>query len=177
MHQPFRVDPADPFVAAFRREARRVSGSDLPLSGIQLASDINHVVELTGIPTVLHGPHEFNNPAVTGKDWLGQAVVADINPVFNFEYLSFIFNHFIEDGSAYSWLLRFKDQDTETRFQEGLMQALWEQLNELKWNKTKDDEREYVLEAFNDLTMEDTVPEEEEPEEGEGSDDGQQSEH
>lgn len=116
---------------------------------------------------------------ITGKDkdWLGQAVVADINPVFNFEYLSFIFNHFTEDGSAYSWLLRFKDQDTEARFQEGLMQALWEQLNELKWNKTKDDEREYVLEAFNDLTMEDTAPEEEEPEEREGSDDGQRSEH
>jgi cytochrome c oxidase subunit 1 len=24
------------------------------------------------IPTVLHGPHEFNHPAVTHKDWLGQ---------------------------------------------------------------------------------------------------------
>ncbi len=24
------------------------------------------------IPTVHHGPHEFNNPAVKGKDWLGQ---------------------------------------------------------------------------------------------------------
>ena len=32
---------------------------------------------------------------ITGneKEWLGQAVVGDINPVFNFEYLSFIFNH------------------------------------------------------------------------------------
>jgi cytochrome c oxidase subunit 1 len=25
------------------------------------------------IPTVLHGPHEFNHPQVTTKDWLGQA--------------------------------------------------------------------------------------------------------
>ena len=25
------------------------------------------------IPIVLHGPHEFNNPLVKGKDWLGQA--------------------------------------------------------------------------------------------------------
>ncbi len=25
------------------------------------------------IPVVLHGPHEFNNPQVTDKDWLGQA--------------------------------------------------------------------------------------------------------
>jgi len=24
------------------------------------------------IPVVLHGPHEFNNPAVAGKDWLAQ---------------------------------------------------------------------------------------------------------
>lgn len=116
------------------------------------------------------------------KEWLGQAVVGDINPVFNFEYLSFIFNHYAEDGSAYSWLLRFKDQPSEERFQEGLMQALWEQLNEMKWNKVKENDREYVLDAFQDLTMEDAddKPEEEEPEEEEeetDQDDGQRSEH
>ncbi|EEH10808.1 Vid27 family protein [Histoplasma capsulatum G186AR] len=115
------------------------------------------------------------------RDWLGQAVLADINPVFNFEYLSFIFNHYTEDGSAYSWLLRFKDQAVEERFQEGLMQALWEQLNEVKWAKSEENDREYVLEAFNDLTMED-VPEEEEEEEeeeevAEEEDAGQRSEH
>lgn len=124
---------------------------------------------------------------ISGKDreWLGQPVVADINPVFNFEYLSFIFNHYTEDGSAYSWLLRFKDQPTEERFQEGLMQALWEQLNEMKWVKVKEDDRDYVLDAFQDLTMEDTPPEEgeeaeedeEEEEEEEEQDDGQRSEH
>ncbi|CZR57594.1 related to C.cardunculus cypro4 protein [Phialocephala subalpina] len=112
------------------------------------------------------------------KDWLGQEVIADINPVFNFEYLSFIFNAYAPTGDAYSWLLRFKDQETETRFQEGLMQALWEQLNEQKWLKSKVDEREYVLEAFQDLTMDDAPPEEEEEYEvEEPEDDGQQSEH
>ncbi|KAJ5220323.1 hypothetical protein N7468_009527 [Penicillium chermesinum] len=117
------------------------------------------------------------------KDWLGQAVVADINPVFNFEYLSFIFNHYAEDGSAYSWLLRFRDQPSEERFQEGLMQALWEQLNEMKWNKVKQDDRDYVLDAFQDLTMDDADehPEEEEDEDEEeeatDQDDGQRSEH
>jgi hypothetical protein len=114
------------------------------------------------------------------RQWLGQPVVADINPIFNFEYLSFIFNHFTPDGSAYSWLLRFKDQETETRFQEGLMQALWEQLNEQKWGKVKENDREYVLEAFQDMTMEDALQEEEdeeEEEEEEVEDDGQQSEH
>ncbi|KAJ5306203.1 hypothetical protein PENANT_c024G07762 [Penicillium antarcticum] len=125
---------------------------------------------------------------ITGKDkeWLGQAVVADINPVFNFEYLSFIFNHYGEDGSAYSWLLRFKNQPSEERFQEGLMQALWEQLNEMKWTKVKENDRDYVLDAFQDLTMEDAdaVPEEVEEneedadeEEDNDKDDAQRSEH
>jgi hypothetical protein len=118
----------------------------------------------------------------TEKEWLGQSVVGDINPVFNFEYLSFIFNHYAADGSAYSWLLRFKDQPTEERFQEGLMQALWEQLNEIKWEKQKENERDYVLDAFQDLTMEDQEPEkeeaeDEEEEEEEEEDEGQRSEH
>jgi hypothetical protein len=98
------------------------------------------------------------------RDWLGQPVIADINPVFNFEYLSFIFNQYSGEGGAFSWLLRFRDTETEERFQEGLMRALWEQLNEQKWLKTKDQEREYVLDAFQDLTMED-IPEEDEEEE------------
>ena len=117
--------------------------------------------------------------SIVGKDkeWLGQQVVADINPVFNFEYLSFIFNHYTEDGSAYSWLLRFRDQATLERFQEGLMQALWEQLNEMKWAKVKEQEREYVLEAFNDLTMQDAPQEQEEEDEELDEDDGQKSEH
>lgn len=113
------------------------------------------------------------------RDWLGQPVVADINPVFNFEYLSFIFNHYTEDGAAYSWLLRFTDAQIVERFQGGLMQALWEQLNETKWNKTKDDDQQYVLDAFQDLTLEDDAHEnqEEEEEVEEVEDDGQQSEH
>lgn len=114
------------------------------------------------------------------KDWLGTPVVADLNPVFNFDFLSFIFNAYSEDGSAYSWLLRFKTQESITSFQEGLMQALWEQLNEVKWLKAKEDDREYVLEAFQDLTMEDAPPaEDEEEEEYEETDqsDGRRSEH
>lgn len=117
-----------------------------------------------------------------GREWLGQEVVADINPVFNFEYLSAIFNHYTDDGSAYSWLLRFRDQATLEDFQEGIMQALWEQLNETKWSKVKDQDRDYVIEAFNDLTMDDAPqPEEEEEEEDDEDEDrihgAQRSEH
>ena len=129
---------------------------------------------------------------ITGGDqeWLGQEVVPDINPVFNFEYLSFIFNHYTEDGSAYSWLLKFKDRETEERFQEGLMQALWEHLNQMKWQKSvKDADRDYVLDAFNDLVIDDDTArddrreaeakeedEEDEDDEYEDANDGQQSE-
>ncbi|KAK6074636.1 Vacuolar import and degradation protein 27 [Seiridium cupressi] len=130
--------------------------------------------------------HYWLHVASKDQEWLGIPVVADINPVFNFEFLSFIFNQFTEDGSAYSWLLRFKDQGTLERFQEGLMRALWEQLNEIKWTKVKDQERQYVLDAFEDLKMED-VPEEgheeeeevEEPEieEADDEDPGARSEH
>ncbi|TLD24263.1 hypothetical protein PspLS_06460 [Pyricularia sp. CBS 133598] len=118
------------------------------------------------------------------KDFVGLPVVADINPVFNFEFLSFIFNHFSDHG-AVSWLVRFKDQETLERFQEGLMRALWEQLNEMKWEKIKEKERDYVTEAFADLAMEDSPDrqlleeedEEEEEEEEEDTDDGARSEH
>ena len=90
------------------------------------------------------------------KQWLDQDITPELNPVFNFEYLSFIFNHYAEDGSVYSWLLRFKDRETEERFQEGIMQALWEHLNQTKWVKAKETDRDYVLDAFNDLVLEDS---------------------
>lgn len=64
--------------------------------------------------------------------------------------------------------------DTEERFQEGIMRALWEQLNQQKWLKSTEGDRDYVIEAFNDLTMEDVVEEggdEVEQEEEESGDD------
>ncbi|KAK8922603.1 Vacuolar import and degradation protein 27 [Metarhizium anisopliae] len=101
------------------------------------------------------------------RSWVGTSVVPEFNPVFDFEYLSFVFNHFSSDGTARSWLLRFKDQPTLEKFQEAIMQAIWERLNETKWAKVQEKEREYVLDAFGDLNMEDAPPLEEEEEEEE----------
>ncbi|KAK5995548.1 Vacuolar import and degradation protein 27 [Cladobotryum mycophilum] len=102
-----------------------------------------------------------------GKAYIGTPVIAEFNPVFDFEYLSFVFNHFAKDGTARSWLLRFKDQPTLERFQQAIMQAIWEKLNETKWAKIQEKEREYVLDSFGDLNMEDAPAEEEEQEEEE----------
>lgn len=113
---------------------------------------------------------------IKGKDrvWVSTTVQADMNPVFDFEMLSFVFNHFSPDGTARSWLLRFQNQNLLEKFQEGLMQAIWEQLNETKWQKIQDKEREYVLDAFNDLTMEDAPPAGEEQEEPEYDDEDEE---
>lgn len=107
-----------------------------------------------------------------GKSWLGTPVVAEFNPVFDFEYLSFVFNHFSNDGTARSWLLRFKDQPTLEKFQQAVMQAIWERLNETKWAKIQEKERKYVLDSFADLNMEDVPPKEEQQEEEEEEEEG-----
>lgn len=126
---------------------------------------------------------------ITGskQQWLGQEVTPDINAVFNFEEQCMIFNHYTDDGSAYSWLLKFKEREALERFQEGIARAQWEHLNEMKWAKIKEQsERDYVLDQFNNLVLEDTADDEreaeaaaedEEEEEYDDASDGQRSEH
>jgi hypothetical protein len=51
---------------------------------------------------------------------------------------------------------------TEEKFQEGVMRALWERLNQQRWIKSTDDDREYVLQAFQgDVEMPDQSDDEE----------------
>jgi predicted Fe-S protein YdhL (DUF1289 family) len=54
---------------------------------------------------------------------------------------------------------------TEETFQEGVMRALWERLNQQRWMRSKDDEREYVLQAFQgDVEMPDQSDDEDDAE-------------
>lgn len=84
---------------------------------------------------------------------------ADMNPTFNFEYLSFIFNHFIQKSEtqtlAYSWLLKFSHFNELQEFQVSFMKAMWESLNKIKWNKSRPSEQDYVLDAFSNLAIDD----------------------
>ncbi|KAK6523973.1 hypothetical protein TWF281_001930 [Arthrobotrys megalospora] len=102
---------------------------------------------------------EVANPGK--RHWVTQAVVPDISPVFNFDYLSFIFNAYQEEHIAFSWLLRFRDMPSLERFQEGLMRGLWEHLNQTSWLKAKVDDRDYIVEAFQDIAMSDVSEDEE----------------
>lgn len=109
---------------------------------------------------------------------VGRSVTEDLAPVFNFEYLSFIFNVFEEAGSARSWLLRVKDKPTLERVQQGVMQATWEHLNRVKWTTKSDAEQEYLINTLNDMELTDAPADEEEEEsEDDDSDVGRQSEH
>jgi len=109
---------------------------------------------------------------------VGRSVTDDLAPVFNFEYLSFIFNVFEEGGSARSWLLRVKDQNVLDRVQQGVMQGLWEHQNRAKWSKNSEAEQQYLIDTLNDLELTDAPADEEEEEsEDEDSDGGLQSEH
>ena len=112
------------------------------------------------------------------KAWIGQPMEAEMNPTFNFEHLSFIWNYFDDENRAFSWLLKFTSFVELESFQEGVMRALWESLNEQRWVKATDDDRDYVLGAFKeDIEMEDAPAEEEEEEEVTEEEADRQSEH
>ncbi|EWC44089.1 hypothetical protein DRE_07224 [Drechslerella stenobrocha 248] len=108
----------------------------------------------------------------SSHDWVRQAIVPDISPLFSFEHLSFIFNTYKEDNAAFSWLLRFHDMDSLEVFQEGLMRALWEHLNQTSWLKAKENDRDYIVEAFQDITMSDAPEEDAAQSEVSDDDDG-----
>ncbi|KAK9470187.1 VID27 cytoplasmic protein-domain-containing protein [Dipodascopsis tothii] len=97
--------------------------------------------------------------------WLTLDVAPELNPVFNFEHTSFIFNYFSDDGGAYSWLLRFGAVDVFESFQQALMCALWESLNHMHWTKSQESEREFVIEAFTDMSIDEREREEDDEDE------------
>lgn len=103
----------------------------------------------------------------SSKRFIGMPIASDMNPVFNYEHLSFIFNFFTET-SAFSWLLKFDTFEGLEKFQEAFMQALWETTNQQKWTKINDDARDYLAESFRDFNVDDAdledIPEDDEEE-------------
>lgn len=77
-----------------------------------------------------------------------------MNPVLILSIFHFIFNVFLADG-AFSWLLKFADFDELDRFQEALMQSLWETNNKMVWSKVKPDDREFLADAFSNIAIKD----------------------
>ncbi|KAH3675106.1 hypothetical protein WICPIJ_009362 [Wickerhamomyces pijperi] len=75
------------------------------------------------------------------------SITPAVNPIFNYEQLSFIFNA-DNQGRLVSWLLRFESPRLLLLFQTAYMKASYEGLNQIRWEKAEDSERKYNLDAF-----------------------------
>ncbi|OZJ04820.1 hypothetical protein BZG36_02338 [Bifiguratus adelaidae] len=98
--------------------------------------------------------------AVNGgaKGLMAQEIEPQMNPVFSNEHKSFVWNY--QDATGiYSWLLRFPDDETFKTFSNAFAQCIYETGNQLQYNKTKEDERDYVRNAYQeDVEMVDAGP-------------------
>ena len=94
---------------------------------------------------------EVSSPS---KKLLGVLVNSEMNPCFNFEHNSFIFNYFSQ-SHAFSWLLKFETFELLEEFQAELMKALWEVTNKQKWVKVSENERDYIAESFQNMELDD----------------------
>lgn len=108
---------------------------------------------------------------------LGMPITSEMNPCFNYEHLSFIFNYFAPSGAGFSWLLKFGSFEELEIFQQVFMQALWQRLHRQKYTSAPDTEKDYLSEAFGAMEIDDEgttgledLPEEEEEEEDEFED-------
>ncbi|KDN51969.1 VID27-domain-containing protein [Tilletiaria anomala UBC 951] len=99
------------------------------------------------------------------RHWLSQRVGAEMNINFALDNLSAVWNYFTEGPSrdCYSWLLRFYKREDYESFQSGFSRCLWETLNEESWGKMKENEKKYLLQAYEeDVEMTPVEQEEEE---------------
>ncbi|EGW30263.1 uncharacterized protein SPAPADRAFT_157038 [Spathaspora passalidarum NRRL Y-27907] len=79
-----------------------------------------------------------------------------MSPTFNYEHLSFIFNHYIVEGSelsGYSWLVKFPTFNDLSDFQRKFLGLMYETLNKKIWGEKS--EQDYFVNAFSELTVDD----------------------
>jgi hypothetical protein len=106
---------------------------------------------------------------------LGLAMNSDMNPVFNYEHLSFIFNYF-GAGGAFSFLLKFGSFELLEEFQGQFVTLLWQTQEKRAWVSIPETERDYIVDAFGELRLvgEEGGDEERQSDEGEFEDEGEE---
>ncbi|ANB15587.1 Vid27p [Sugiyamaella lignohabitans] len=113
------------------------------------------------------GKFEYLIEARSGDDsLLAVAVDPDLNPCFNFEHLSFIFNYFTE-SSVFSFLFKFDDFNLLSEFQQSFMIAMWETSNKQKWSSIGDNDHKFMTEQFEEMAIDEKEDDEEEDSETE----------
>lgn len=143
------------------------------------AGDWKYYISIKG------GSNEANGVVVGGTSEI--LILKDITPVFNYEFLSFVYNYQVK-STLNSYLMKFKDFDSLSEFQAAFSTLLFQSHNKAKFVDTKAD-MEYITNALgsahldddlneNDLAaiegMSDDVPEIEEKEEIEDEDEDEE---
>ncbi|CCE86693.1 Piso0_005198 [Millerozyma farinosa CBS 7064] len=89
--------------------------------------------------------------------FLETLITSLVNPVFNFKFLSFIFNYIPSSKSdlrqACTLLLKFSTFEELSEFQAKFVQATWENINKKSWQKKGVSDYEYLVEALSDMSL------------------------
>lgn len=111
----------------------------------------------------------------SSNGYLNAPIDLSLNQLFDEEYKSFVFNYFVVSGenvSAYSWLLRFDTLDQLKVAKEVISKYLWQGLNRKELGESYSDaDKEYFIDAFSRMSLDDTEAEDSSEEENYNSDD------
>ncbi|KAI5962748.1 VID27 [Candida theae] len=105
-------------------------------------------------------------------------VSKNMNPTFNYEHQSFIFNHYTfkeNEIVANSWLLKFLEFNGLVQFQNKFVVAMYETLNKKKFGADKGED-EYFVDAFSNLGLDDTASEVDDDDDDEKEEDEEEKE-
>lgn len=138
-----------------------------------------------GVEAALHPTESEYWLLVTGKGgtWVSQGVNKDMVVNFSEAEKAMVFNFSLDEGGeVYTWLIRFKEENSFNQIQEGISTALFEdKWGKGAWNKLKSDERDYQKTAYiEDAEMygieEEGQDEQEEEEQDQGQEDDEEEE-
>ncbi|KAI5962962.1 VID27 [Candida pseudojiufengensis] len=121
------------------------------------------------------GNWEFTLFIIGEKIKINSSLTKNMNPTFNYEHLSFIFNHYLinkDQVIANSWLLKFNNFNDLNEFQNKFLASMYESLNKKKFGIEKGDD-DYFVDAFSSLEL--NEEEVSEPEDSESDEDVENS--
>ncbi|KAI8853235.1 VID27 cytoplasmic protein-domain-containing protein [Chytridium lagenaria] len=106
-------------------------------------------------------PYEFYL-LVSERDeiYISQPLETQMNAQFNAESKAFVWLYRESDDTCYPWSLKFFEKSSEARFREAFGACMYEANNGEKFGKTKEDERSYLINAYQeDVEMADAQEE------------------
>ncbi|KAJ3098937.1 hypothetical protein HDU97_003574 [Phlyctochytrium planicorne] len=105
---------------------------------------------------------------VNSEVFLVQTLESEMQGQFNGESKAFVWLYKESEELCYPWSLKFFDRDSEVMFRDAFGRCMYEANNHENFLKVKEDDRSYLLNAYEeDVEMEDAREAAEEPEEEE----------